>query len=309
MYKELIDIPNSNNWISVDKIEVGWSIDNKYKVTCIDGLKYLVRLSPIKYHQIKLQQFEILSGIENKKISRPIECGICNSGKSSYTIFHWIEGVDAQERISELSFINQYKLGVQSGELLKEIHSLKVTGIKESWSDRYLKKIERNINNYLACGYKIDGFSKIIKYVLDNKTLLNGRKQSPQHGDYHIGNMLITPSNEIAIIDFNRFDIGDSWEEFNRITWSSSVSKYFATGQINGYFDDDVPEEFFKLLALYIGSNQLSSIPWAINYGGDELSTMMSEANKVLRNYDYYKTYIPDWYMGKNDEVKKLIYR
>lgn len=50
-----------------------------------------------------------------------------------------------------------------------------------------------------------------------NRYLLEGRPQTFQHGDYHVGNMIITKSRELGIIDLNRFDYGDPWEEFNRI--------------------------------------------------------------------------------------------
>jgi aminoglycoside phosphotransferase (APT) family kinase protein len=309
MYKDLYDIPRASNWTDVEKIEAGWSIDSKYKVKCFDGTHYLVRLSPIKYHDIKLQEFNILSGVQNKNISHPIECGRCNSNKSTYMIFSWIEGVEADRILSDLPAIQQYNLGLQSGHLLKEIHTLKIPESNQSWSSKYSKKIERNITRYLNCGHRVEGFSEIIKYVTANKNLLTGRKQTAQHGDYHIGNMIITPQNEIGVIDFNRFDIGDPWEEFNRITWSSSASKYFATGQVHGYFDKDFTmlEEFFKLLALYIGSNQLSSIPWALDYGDEEVATMIVEAKKVLKSYDYYKTYIPDWYIGGPENVRRRL--
>jgi len=80
--------------------------------------------------------------------------------------------------------------------------------------------------------------------------LLKNRPQVFHHGDYHIGNMLLTPDESVAIIDLNRMDTGDPWEEFNRIVWCSAVSPYFASGIINGYFNHQVPEEFFKLLAV-----------------------------------------------------------
>lgn len=59
-----------------------------------------------------------------------------------------------------------------------------------------------------------------VQYNVDediNYELLNGRTQSYQHGDYHVGNMIISPDNALSIIDFNRSDFGDPWEEFNRI--------------------------------------------------------------------------------------------
>ena len=94
-----------------------------------------------------------------------------------------------------------------------------------------------------------------IDYINDNRHLLKGRPQTYQHGDYHIGNMMIGRDGKLYIIDFNRNDYGDPWEEFNRIVWGAQKSPLFASGMVNGYFDHDVPMEFWKLLALYISSN------------------------------------------------------
>ena len=52
--------------------------------------------------------------------------------------------------------------------------------------------------------------------------MLANRPQSFQHGDYHIGNMMIE-NNKIVIIDFDRYDFGDPWEEFNRIVWCAQA--------------------------------------------------------------------------------------
>lgn len=86
---------------------------------------------------------------------------------------------------------------------------------------------------------------------------------------------MMIEDDKMVIIDFDRYDFGDPWEEFNRIVWSAQASPIFASGIINGYFDNEVPHEFWKLLALYIGSNMLSSIPWAIPFGEGEVHTML----------------------------------
>ena len=101
----------------------------------------------------------------------------------------------------------------------------------------------------------------------------------------------------MGIIDFNRLDYGDPWEEFNRITWDASLSGVFASGRINGYFNNDVPDLFFRLMALYIASNQLSSIHWAIPFGQEEVDIMLKRAGDVLNWYDHFQTYIPSWYL------------
>lgn len=81
---------------------------------------------------------------------------------------------------------------------------------------------------------------------------MNGKPQTYQNGDYHIGNMIIDCNRKLYIIDFNRNDYGDPWEEFNRIVWCARKSSSFASGLVNGCFDSDVPTDFWRLLALYI---------------------------------------------------------
>ena len=67
---------------------------------------------------------------------------------------------------------------------------------------------------------------------------------------------------------------------------------------VNGYFDSDVPLEFWKLLALYISSNTLSSLPWAIPFGEGKIETMCNQAKEVLSWYDNMKNPVPTWYKG-----------
>ena len=135
----------------------------------------------------------------------------------------------------------------------------------------------------------------MIGFVEAHRALLAGRPQCFQHGDYHVGNMMIG-QNQLYIIDFDRFDYGDPWEEFNRIVWCAQLSPAFAAGRIDGYFDGEPPEDFFALLALYISVNTLSSLPWAIPFGQQEVDTMLAQARQVLQWYDDMQTVIPSWY-------------
>ena len=101
---------------------------------------------------------------------------------------------------------------------------------------------------------------------------------------------------KLTIIDFNREDYGDPWEEFNRIVWCAQASPHFARGRIDGYFGTPPPELFWRLLALYIASNTLSSIFWAVPFGEREIQTMTRQAADVLRWFDDMKNPVPVWY-------------
>ena len=69
-----------------------------------------------------------------------------------------------------------------------------------------------------------------------------------------------------------------------------------AKGMVDGYFDGAVPMEFWDLLALYISSNTLSSLPWAIPFGEGEVEVMRRQAADILGWYDDLRTTVPVWY-------------
>ena len=108
--------------------------------------------------------------------------------------------------------------------------------------------------------------------------------------------MMIGRDQKLCIIDFNRNDFGDPWEEFNRIVWCAQAAPRFASGMVDGYFSKDIPMEFWELLALYISSNTLSSVPWAIPFGDGEIQVMRRQAADILCWYDGMNTVIPSWY-------------
>lgn len=57
-----------------------------------------------------------------------------------------------------------------------------------------------------------------------------------------------------------------------------------------------VLEEFWKLLALYMSLNSLSSLPWAILYGEEEVKIMINQSKDILDWYEDMKRYVSKWY-------------
>jgi aminoglycoside phosphotransferase (APT) family kinase protein len=107
---------------------------------------------------------------------------------------------------------------------------------------------------------------------------------------------MMMSGGELYIIDFDRYDFGDPWEEFNRV-WSAEAAPEFARGTIDGYFEgEEIPELFWRLILVYICRNMLSSLPWAIPFGEGEVEVMRKQADNILSWYDNMKTVIPNWY-------------
>ena len=230
-------------------------------------------------------------------MSLPVEYGTCSDGV--YIIQSWIEGRDAEEAIPVMPESKQYEYGIDAGRILRLIHSVPAPPDLPDWHTRFNAKIDRKIQSYKACPIKFDGDEAIIRYVESNRHLIANRPQCFQHGDYHIGNMMIDTDGTLKIIDFDRFDFGDPWEEFNRIVWCAQVSPPFASGMTDGYFNGYVPMEFWRLLALYVGSNTLSSIPWAIPFGDKEIQTMLNQTKDIMTWYNRMQTVVPGWYKSE----------
>ncbi len=278
-------------------IKRGWSFDSKYLVIKADNSRFLLRISSMDNYNAKKKEFSYLSKLKNLglNISLPIEMGICNDGKSTYTIFTWIEGEDAHVLIPKLSRESQYRLGYDAGEILRGIQSIDIHEDLESWEARYTRKIHKKIDDYYKCELKLPGGEIPIQYLRDNLSLLKDRPNSFLHGDFHIGNMVFDGEN-IGVIDFNRYDFGDPFEDLNRMFFSADVSDYFSTGLINGYFQSRIPDDFFPLLALYTALNQISSLPWSMQFGQEEIDNSYRMSSKILLWYENYSRLIPSWY-------------
>ena len=280
----------------VEPITKGWSEDKKYCVTTEDGTKYLLRITPLSRYETRKSLFAMLGKVAalNIPMCVPVEFGTCDDGV--YSLQGWIDGEDLEAALPLLSETEQYVLGLKSGEIARKMHTIPAPETQEEWASRFNRKTDMKIKKYHECGLRFEGDEYVIAYIEQNRHLLANRPQCFQHGDYHVGNMMLE-HGELKIIDFDRYDFGDPWEEFNRIVWSAAASPHFATGQLRGYFGGEPPLAFFKLLAFYIASNTLSSIYWAVPFGPSDLDTMMKQAQDVLLWFDNMNNPVPTWYL------------
>lgn len=283
-------------------IAKGWSGDHKYCVTADDGQTYLLRISPIERLDRKHREYLMMQKVAQLNIPMclPLEFGTCEEGV--YAIQSWIDGVDAEEFLMSLDTTSQYRYGLDAGKILAKIHTIPAPADTPDWESRFNAKIDRKIAMYESCEPKYENGDAFLRYLSQNRHLLKGRPQCYQHGDYHIGNMMIDRNGTLTIIDFDRDDFGDPWEEFNRIVWCAQAAPAFASGMVDGYFSGNVPMAFWKLLALYISSNTIGSLPWAIPFGEGEILVMRNQAAQILQWYDQMHRVVPTWY-AKPDTI------
>ena len=153
------------------------------------------------------------------------------------------------------------------------------------------------IDLYLKSGVRVEGDEAAVNYVRDHVHEINRLPKVYQHGDFHPGNLIRLDNNDVGVIDFNRNNVGDAYKEFFKLeSFVVEVSIPYCRGQIDAYFDKNVPEIFWRILAVYVAYSSLNSIRWAIKFGQDEVDGMIRRCKASLEHYDNYKRIIPSWY-------------
>ena len=302
--KEVRDIISGiailKNYRELYRIDKGWSSDEKYYVECDDREKYLLRINSIEQQDVKEKEFMIMKEVSQLGInmSEPIDFRISNNGQYVYILLSWIEGRALDEVITSLTEDQQYDLGIEAGRILKKFHSVPAPADQEDWEERMIKKFDYHLERYKEHGIKVSNDEHALEYIKENLHLLKNRPQVFQQGDFHVGNLILTPDKKLGVIDFNRWDYGDPYEEFYKMMmFSREVSIPFARGQIYGYFGDDIPEDFFKLLALYLADVSLYSIVWAVPFGEQDVNNMLQIAEIIFTDFDNFKTVVPGWFL------------
>jgi len=237
------DIAESKHWRKVEFFDKGWSSDRKYYIETDDGHKLLIRLADITQYERKVAEYESVVAIHKLglEMSQPVGFGTCANGTKVYILLSWVEGRCLEVALPLLDAQEQHDLGLAAGAILRRIHSINAPEGQLDWKARVLTKINKRTAQYLRCGYRVPNEERLMCFINNNLHYLEDRPQTLQHGDFHPGNLILTCGNKLGIVDFNRTDYGDPWEEFVRVpAFTKRISVPFAVGRINGYFNGSV---------------------------------------------------------------------
>jgi serine/threonine-protein kinase len=296
----MIEIPGYA-FMSIKPIDRGVSGDRKYRVVTSDGYALLLRVSDPSQYDNKKTVFDALKRVEalGVPISRPVDFGFTADG-DVYQLLTWCSGSTADAVLPTLTQSDQYALGIQAGKILRTLHTLPTPDGVADWYTRYAGKNDERIDSYLTCGVKIDGGDVLYDYYQQNRHRLRDRPQCFNHGDYHADNLMVSDALELSVIDWDLYDdnlYGDPWWEFNRILHTELIPS-FATGMLRGYFCGDPPEEFWRVLAVYLTSGVLMLVSWGVYVQPDCLDECKQTAANVLQWYNGMQNFIPAWYLA-----------
>ncbi|HFU4054126.1 TPA: aminoglycoside phosphotransferase family protein [Streptococcus suis] len=283
--------------LSRQPLTKGWSTDQKYKVQLEDGRFGLLRIAERTAYEAKRLEFQLVENLFGLGLPVAEPLSFWADDLFVSTLFEWVEGQDMKEVATSLSDSVLYDLGCQSGQFLRTLHALPIDQSQRDWNSFYQAKIDNKLAAYQAASHSYPNGQAMIDFIQANRHLLEGRSIAYHHGDFHTGNFLLGRDGKLKILDFDRYDIGDPWEEFNRLIFTAGLSPAFARGQLNAYFDGAIPEEFWTLLALYVTVNSLGALSWAEQVDPDQIPLMQEQAATISAWYADFTRLVPTWYV------------
>lgn len=283
--------------VSRQPLTKGWSTDQKYKVELEEGRFGLLRIAERSAYEAKRLEFQLVENLFGLVLPVAEPLSFWADDLSVYTLYEWIEGQDMNDLATSLSEQTLYELGCQAGKFLRTLHALPIDQSQRDWNSFYQAKIDNKLAAYQAASHSYPNGQAMIDFVQANRHLLERRPIAYHHGDFHTGNFLLGADGKLKILDFDRYDIGDPWEEFNRLIFTADLSPTFARGQVDAYFDGAIPEEFWRLLALYLTVNSLGALSWAEQVDPLQIPLMKEQADAVWTWYQGYSRLQPLWYL------------
>ena len=290
-------IPGSEGWRSVEPLNKGWSSDRKYIVETGAGERLLLRMSDAGQCEAKRREYAIISKYASIgfPMSMPVDFGECEDGV--YTLLTWVEGRDLEDVLPGLPEAEQYRLGRAAGEILRGIHALPVDKRDLPTDTKRARKL-RQLERYEASGVRVPGDEPVIRFAREHIDRIWRQPPVYQHGDFHPGNLIYRPDGTLGVIDFNRWEVGDPFEEFYKLqSFGRELSVPYCAGQIDAYFGDAVPEDFWDALAVYVAHASLFSIAWAEPFGPADVAGMVRRCEMALKDYDGFARRVPRWYV------------
>ena len=215
---------------------------------------------------------------------------------SGELLLSWVEGRDLEEILPKLSEQEQYLLGRQAGGILRKIHSIPLDPEDLPQTTKREKKLKQ-LARYENSDVRISGDETAIRFVKENIDQIWRETPVYMHGDFHPGNLIYRDDGSIGVIDFNRWEVGDPYEEFYKLeSFGIELSIPYCVGQIDAYFNDEVPQDFWTANAVYVAQASLFSIKWAEKFGQEEIDGMVRRARASFSNFDDFSRTVPKWY-------------
>ncbi|QNR21241.1 phosphotransferase [Exiguobacterium sp. Helios] len=278
------------------RLPTRYSASPKYTARDESGLSIL-HTAPLTSFRQKEREFEILRQLKQDglPVPEPLDLNQLPEGSVCYSRYRFLTGSTIQDCVP-LGRAGEYRLGQETGRLLNQIHRYEGP-LATKWAVRCRAKHNRYVALYQQEALPLTGDQAILSFIEQNIGWIADRPNRLQHDDVHLANLITDGEHLVGIIDFSNHDSGDPWHDFVKMgLFQVENSIPFAVGQVNGYFEGNVPKQFWNVYSVYLAMACFSSIVWTSRHAPEEMEQMRGRLEHVLSDHQRFERVIPEWY-------------
>lgn len=257
------------------------------------GERYVLKLSDKSQYDRRYREFEYLKLMSESGINCLQPLGVNSIKGDTIAMYSFVNGEPLLTKISSYDSNRVFTLGSRAGMFLKSIH--KCIKFDSSTEEENIYKRTNVIENYKNGGLHFDKKieEKIFKFLNSFDSSFKHEKVFC-HGNFSIFNIIEMENHDISILHFDDFYIGDPYSDFSKMIYQNRISTNFSNGIINGYFNNNVPKDFFKYYYYYGCLELLESI------NAKDYSSQSIAASEFLYNSSDFTLNSPKWYNQKS---------
>ncbi len=296
-------LPDSQRWIEVKSLTRGASKDVKLRLTDEDGSQYMIRIADgLEFESKKAIYDKIsLAAATGVPINKPSGFGRTLDNRV-YSIFTWVDGIEADTYYRYLNFKTLYDFGLEIGEISRKITSVKAPqSALFDWYEHQSKHYKTIREWYKNSGLKLENESNIFNCIENDFELMRNRPLTLIHGDYQISNFLIMPDCHAGVIDFDFMKYADPLIETSQcVYYTRPRSAAMAAGQADAYCSEEnvvSHEQYFRYMRFYSAMAMMSGLQWWHSNGGENGAAFyLTLAKTNYEDFDGFKALVPAWY-------------
>jgi aminoglycoside phosphotransferase (APT) family kinase protein len=287
---------------SVEFIDAGYSTDRKYLVTLNDGARRVLRLSGIEDEAARQFEFQTIGRLHELGILCAETFAFGTFADVCYGLYGYFDGECASDALPKLTVVRQFEIGLHAGEQLRAIQFWSEPPGKVDEFEVRGGKYARHVAQLAELGITFSGQEIAHQYASGNMHLLHGRPTTFRHGDFHPSNLIIRDGSLVGVIDFNRCDWGDPYDDFYKTAFfGAPASENFATGLVTGYFRGEPPAEFWPLYNLFVAATLPADLIWSRLLFPKQFADSVIRVERITRTHDFVSGGPPEWFVIQND--------
>lgn len=291
-------------WKHYKKLKYKYYYGMNYLLTDYNEQLYMLHIDNQLNHHQNGFIWRFLNNIKTINVETPrlLQYGYFNNKINVYIIFSWVQGQHLSSIISNYSFSTRYHIGYIMGKNLKAIHETPVdekdfVSFEEINSNKW-----RKVSAYLNSDFKFPIHNDIVKFITDNFDEIKEFQPAYIHNNFYDENIVLYQRNKLGLINFTKSRVDDPIYDLVKMQiYTNDKSYNFALGVLDGYFDKNIPEEFWKKYAVLTAYSCISMFyALSIKEQNSDLYIKNLFAD-ICYQYDNFHSFIPKWY--KKDRI------